>query len=66
MMEDNRPDVDAIVDTFPIEEFARISKMSTEMVRMIARSAVCNAVDNDGHPYNVGKVMRYAIESVQR
>jgi len=62
----NRPDVDSIIATFPINEFARIFKMPTAQVREIAWGAVRNAVDNGGYPHNVGKVMRYAIEAAQR
>ena len=62
----NRPDVDSIIATFPINEFARMSKMPPGLVQEIAWVAVRNAVDNGGYPHNVGKVMRYAIEAAQR
>jgi hypothetical protein len=65
-MTNDRPDVDAIVATFPIDDFARISKIPPEQVRDIAWGAVRNAVDNGGYPHNVGKVMRYAIEEARR
>ena len=64
-MTNDRPDVDAIVDTFPIDDYARMAKMPPRLVRVIAWGAVRNAIDNGGYPHNVGKVMRYAIEAAQ-
>ena len=65
-MTSDRPDVDAIVATFPIDDFARLMKIPAVQVRETACDAVRNAIANGGYPYNVGKVMRYAIEAAQR
>ena len=59
------PNVDGILDTFPITEFSLLTKMDPQQVREIARRTVTKAISNHGYPYNVGKTMQAAIDTIK-
>jgi hypothetical protein len=60
------PQIDAVVDTLPIAEFARVMRMNEADLRIVTRASVARALATGGSVDNIRKVMQGAIDHARR